>query len=653
MGGDYPPTYVSPNITRQYGYTPEEFLKDPKSWIERVHPDDRDRVLRDLGELINTGIHIHEYRFRHKDGSYRYVTDRVILFRDENGKAQEMTGYMTDITDHIHSEKVLQTIMESVSMAAGADFFTSLASHLAEMLDMPYAILAELLLGEERVATVAFSANGRIADNIEYDLQGTPCESIFDKGTCCYTDGVQELFPDDVELQAIGAKSYIGTPLTNAKEMPIGLLAVIGDRALHDDQKDSYLSILQIFASRAASELERHQAEKQLQTAKEAAEKACRARSDLLSQMSHEFRTPLNSILGFAQILEVEAKKDHPGTRERKSVDYILRAGWHLLDLVNDLLDLSIIEAGRVEMHPRVIDPLELIQQCIDIIQPLAEQHNIGIERSYSCSLDRHIEADPVRIKQVLLNLLSNAAKYNHTDGSITVHCELRGERLRISITDTGPGIPADELGELFQPFSPRYLRRHSTEGTGLGLSIASKLMNLMGGDIGVESQPGKGSTFWIELEHCAPATVTTPAGSPAGTDAATAARSGEDVVILYIEDSPSHLKLVETIVEDIAGIRLLCAHTPLLGLELAKAHRPDIIILDICLPGLSGFEVLEGIQSDEATKYTPVIAVSANAMPTDIEKALRAGFRRYLTKPINVVEFRRVIRELLQNDHA
>lgn len=377
------------------------------------------------------------------------------------------------------------------------------------------------------------------------------------------------------------------------------------------------------------------------------AEEANQAKSQFLSRMSHELRTPLNAILGFAQILDMNENKSL-GPEEKKGVKEILKGGWHLLEVVNDLLDLTTIEANKIELQMERVDLLERLQDSLDVMQPLAQQREITIHGAAACA-EIFVQADPVRLKQVLLNLLSNAVKYNRKGGSVTLSCELVDTAtVRISITDTGSGIPEADIPTLFDPFSRLYLDTHAQEGTGIGLTIAKQLVELMGGHIGVTSELGHGSTFWIELplSH-SPAQAISAAITPSAesSDAVVA-----ETTLLYVEDSPSHIHLVEAIIENMKGIRLLSAHTPMLGLELAQAHRPDLIMLDICLPGMDGFEVFEQLRANEVTREIPVIAVSANAMPLDIEKGLRAGFRRYLTKPINVTEFKKAVDELLRD---
>jgi len=394
---------------------------------------------------------------------------------------------------------------------------------------------------------------------------------------------------------------------------------------------------------------ERKQYQEDLLRAKEVAEEASQAKSLFLARMSHELRTPLNAILGFAQVMELSGD-DETLAEHRRSLEAIVQSGWHLLRIINDLLSLSEIEANRVELNLEDVSVQKVVEDCCELMLPLAQERKVELDCDCSDTECKGvtIRADVFRLKQVLINLLANGIKYNHEGGRVTVRGEhRRGGRLHILVADTGPGIPESEFPSLFQPFSRLPQRPYTIEGAGIGLSIAKHLTELMGGAIGVESVPGQGSTFWIELPESR-----RPAGEAAVPDRRHAAEHAGDkpFTLLYIEDNPTYVELVRVIVSRMPRLSLITAHTPSLGLDLARAHHPDVILLDICLPGMNGYEVLHALQSDERTRALPVIAVSASAMPADIEKALRAGFRRYLTKPIHVVDFMNAVEDLLRD---
>ncbi len=388
--------------------------------------------------------------------------------------------------------------------------------------------------------------------------------------------------------------------------------------------------------------------EAELIIAKEEAEKTSRAKSDFLSSMSHELRTPMNAILGFAQLLEVES--DRALTHlQQESVHEILKAGHHLLVLIDGVLDLAKVEAGHLDVSIEPVGLYDVCQECMKIITPLARSRDINITWDEERFRNLVVRADRTRIKQVLLNLLSNAVKYNREKGSVTIYCaHLDTGQLRIEVSDTGAGISAERQVELFKPFSRLGAENGVVEGTGIGLHISRQLIELMEGRIGVESEPGIGSTFWIELVSDSIPDVETT-GTEYMDYTSSPNRLPEALsTVLYVEDNPANLKLVSKLFMKLTSARLYTAHTPALGLELAKVHRPDLILLDIQLPGMDGYEILRRLRAQDDTRHIPVVAMTANAMPKDIERGLSEGFDEYLTKPINVPRFFETMERIL-----
>ncbi len=357
--------------------------------------------------------------------------------------------------------------------------------------------------------------------------------------------------------------------------------------------------------------------------------------------MSHELRTPLNAVLGFAQLMESETPSPTPA--QKLSIDQILQAGWYLLRLINEILDLAMIESGKVSMSHESISLTDVLQDCQAMIEPLA--HKRGIQVTYP-DFDNvlYVQADRTRIKQVMINLLSNAIKYNRAGGIVIIKCVMHTDkRVRVCVTDTGPGLSPEQLPQLFQPFNRLGQESSSEEGTGIGLVVTKQLVELMGGAIGVESHVGVGSTFWVDLDAASePELIQDHSHDSALTPLVQADPDAIVVTrtLLYVEDNPANLALVQQLIARRSDLKLLSAIDAHIGIQLARTYQPEIILMDINLPGISGFGALKILQNDPITAHIPVMALSANAVPREIEKGLEAGFFRYLTKPIKVNEF-------------
>ncbi len=427
----------------------------------------------------------------------------------------------------------------------------------------------------------------------------------------------------------------------------VGILKHRAERAVEISKENAILT--EQIAERKRLGQERDRAEEATQSAR-VAEQANRAKSEFLSRMSHELRTPLNAILGFGQLLEMEDL----APRHREHVEDILKGGRHLLTLIDEVLEISRIEAGRLAMSPEPVRIGEVVGDALDLVKPIAAQRNLRLNGNGAETCEQHVSADRQRLKQVLLNLLSNGIKYNHAGGAVTLSCEgpVNG-RMRIKVNDTGPGIAPDKMERLFTAFERLGAEQSGIEGTGLGLALSKGLVEAMGGTLGVESTVGRGSTFWVEfaridgpVERAEQTEVTLPARADL--------RAYQKVqIVLYIEDNLSNLKLIQRVLAHRPEVRLIPAMQGRLGLDLAREHRPALILLDLHLPDIAGDEVLRRLQDDPETRGIPVVVLSANATSGHIDRLLSAGARDYLTKPLDVKKFLAVLGEALREHEA
>ena len=378
---------------------------------------------------------------------------------------------------------------------------------------------------------------------------------------------------------------------------------------------------------------------------KEAADAANISKSVFLSNMSHELRTPLNAILGFSQLMAISVPPPTDAQIER--LGQISKAGWYLLELINEILDLSLIESDRLSLSPESLSLKQVVLECKNMIEPLAQKRDIKLifpQFDNPC----FVRADRIRLKQVLINLLSNAIKYNRDHGTVEVRCEENTPgRIRINIKDSGVGLSPEKLAQLFQPFNRLGQENSGVEGAGIGLMVTKRLVDLMEGSIGVESVIGEGCEFWIELPQAELQQLADEAALPAEFSPQVQENHGQ-YTLLYVEDNPANLMLIEQIIEGHPRLSMMSARDGNQGVALAQAHLPDVILMDINLPGISGIEAMNILYKDPATKHIPIIALSAHAMLHDIEKGLEAGFFRYLTKPIKINELLSALDEAL-----
>ena len=587
-----------------FGYASGEFAANYEEYLETIYAEDRAKVIEAVNACVELGAEFDiEHRVLMPDGGIRWMLERGDVVRDRDGAPSRMLGVVQDITTRKEFEERLKE-----------------AQRIGQIGHWSWDIRGssgEVLWSEEIYRIFGLRPGA---------VKPTPLRFM------------RFVHPDDRR----GLKRYVRLVFAGRGQTGI-------DHRIHThDGSERWIHVeVVVQADDSGRPLslsgtlqditERKNAETDLVRAKETAEKASKAKSEFLSNMSHELRTPLNAILGFSQLLRIDGGLDD---EQDDSLAMIEQAGNHLLSLINEVLDLARIESGRMELEIDDVELDELLADCHTLIAPLAASHGVNLELA-----DGHefvVRGDRTRVKQVLLNLLSNAIKYNHQNGSVTLRCEdTRQGNLRISVTDTGPGIESARLSELFSAFNRLGKERGQVEGTGIGLVIAKNLIELMGGDIGVDSVPGMGSTFWINIPLSTAARKIKSGGQQA--DESRGLRRDADGgrhSILYIEDNPANLRLVGHLFKKRGNVTLITSETPGEGMRLARECQPDLILLDINLPDMDGYEVLSHLRADPLTRDIPVLAVSANAMPSDLKRGHSAGFDDYITKPIDVKKF-------------
>ncbi len=471
--------------------------------------------------------------------------------------------------------------------------------------------------------------------------------SEWGQGYGIYLPGTDTLYPADQLPLARAMRGEIADAtelfVRNALR-PEGAYVSVNARPLKNDSGEVRGGVAVVRDITAAKS-----SEEALRKAKEEAERANRAKSEFLSRMSHELRTPLNSILGFAQLLALSLPNQH-----QSNVQHILTGGYHLLDLINEVLDLSRIESGhlRLSMESVLVEPI--VREALDLVAPLAAGRNATLSIDLCECRELQVIADPQRLKQVLLNLLSNAIKFNRPGGQVSLACrKVADERVLIEVADTGEGIDEAGLQKIFTPFERLDADRKAVEGTGLGLSLSKRMIEAMGGAMGVASTPGEGSRFFFDLALSNRPVLGSDGRKAASVTPVSRHNGSLRGTVLYIEDNLANTRLVAEIIARYPGVRLVQALDGEQGLEIARSQAPDWILLDMLLPDITGEEVLRRLRKDEITGLIPVTILSADAIPDQIRKLMAAGARDYLTKPIDVREFAGLLETTLTWDET
>ncbi len=671
-------TYAG-DLAQLLGYTSAEMAGGLDRLRALLHPEDLPAFDAEVQRVTATREPFrHGFRAVHKGGGIVHIEAKGYFFIDRLGQIGRMVGFLADVTAQRLAEQELSRAQESLEgrvaertaeLAQANDVIQERALQTEIVAQLGQQALAGIGLNEllDRAAQLVHETlHVDLVSIVELTRDGSQLLPIADAGWPDATPfpaglgrasqsgytlevGVPVIVEDlATELRFTPSPGVVRAGVTSgvsvvieSSERPIGVLIAmtLDRRAFTQDD----VNFLQSISNVLTASIERARSEERIRAAQAQAESANRAKSEFLSRMSHELRTPLNAILGFTQLLEI----DHPTPSQTESITHISRAGQNLLALINEVLDIARIETGRLTLSSETIDLVSFVQEVTRLLAPMAERQRIDLHADSRGDRPLHVMADRQRLKQVLMNLLSNAVKYNRPEGSVHVACSPQGEMHRVSITDTGPGIAPEKLDRLFVPFERLGAETSGVEGTGLGLALSQRIIAALGGSLGVASTVGEGSIFWIDL----PA-AHVPAMEDEPAPAAPIARAPESAAvlrkILYIEDQDLNLRLVERILNTRPGFQLISAMQGGLALDLAREHRPDIILLDLNLPDMSGDEVLRRLKADPQLAGIPVLMVSADAMGDRVEELLNLGASGYLTKPYKLREFFRVIDEAL-----
>jgi PAS domain S-box-containing protein len=602
----------SDRIAPLFGYPEGNLETTYENFIAAVHREDRQAVSDAVTDCVESGK---EYKIEHRvvwpDGTVRWLLETGDVTRNEDGTPLHMLGVVQDI----HERKMAQQELE-FSEALLKD-----AQQMANMGHWSLDIASGALFWSDEIYRIFGYAPNEFAPSYQ---------QFFD---AVHPDDVEKIKQSEKEAYENNTKHSIDHRIIR----PDGSI-----RWVHEEAKTEYDKHGKaIRLSGTVQDItKRKDVEDALVLAKEEAEKANRAKSEFLSSMSHELRTPLNAVIGFSQLLESDDELTEEQVENAKEIHH---AGRHLLELINDVLDLSKIESGHIAIQNQNLHLQDIINECVILTASLADQHGVLVDYVSDVTLqDMLVHADVVRLKQAILNLLSNAIKYNVPNGKVHIYTRIANDGfVRISIEDTGNGIPQDKIDDLYIPFNRLGKENSGIEGSGIGLVITRTLIELMGGTLDFETKEGVGSVFSFCLKAVG---SESDKNESMQMKQSNIEKQSAGKKIIYIEDNPANLRLVEKIIRKLDGVVLVTAVEPESGIALVKDHMPDLILLDINLPGMSGYDVIKEIRGNSETSLIPVIAVSANAMESDIAHSREVGFDDYITKPLNIPKFCEIV---------